>query len=161
MKKLLSVFLALVMLLSLLGVGVAVSAATPTAQVLEAVAGETIKIKFSEDDCYGVSGWIRSRITNCGPRTNFAARVWCATPECGCKNRLNAWYPIPMKTQRQRFWIPISSPSGLPAALPPTNAVRCCCVTATGCCGCCATIQRLCSLSLREKRTRRTTTAKD
>lgn len=59
MKKLLSVFLALVMLLSLLGVGVAVSAATPTAQVLEAVAGETIKIKFSEDDCYGVSGWIR------------------------------------------------------------------------------------------------------
>lgn len=59
MKKVFSVFLALVTLLSLLSVGVAVSAATPDTQVIEAAAGETIKIKFSEDDCYGVSGFIK------------------------------------------------------------------------------------------------------
>lgn len=58
MKKVFSVFLALVTLLSLLSVGVAVSAATPDTQVIEAAAGETIKIKFSEDNCYGVSGAI-------------------------------------------------------------------------------------------------------
>lgn len=56
MKKIFSVLLSLVMLMSLLSVGVAVSAATPDSQVIEAAAGETIKIKFSEDNCYGVSG---------------------------------------------------------------------------------------------------------
>ena len=58
MKKVFSVLLSLVMLMSLLSVGVAVSAATPDTQVIEAAAGETIKIKFSEDNCYGVSGAI-------------------------------------------------------------------------------------------------------
>ena len=58
MKKVFSVLLSLVMLMSLLSVGVvAVSAAsTPDSQVLEAYAGETIQIKFIEDNCYGVSG---------------------------------------------------------------------------------------------------------
>ena len=58
MKKVFSVLLSLVMLMSLLSVGVAVSAATPDTQVIEAYAGETIKIKFIEDNCYGVSGSI-------------------------------------------------------------------------------------------------------
>ena len=58
MKKVFSVLLALVTLMGLLNVGVAVSAATPDTQVIEAAAGETIKIKFSEDNCYGVSGAI-------------------------------------------------------------------------------------------------------
>ena len=58
MKKLFSVLLALVTLMGLLNVGVAVSAATPDTQVIEAAAGETIEIKFTEDNCYGVSGSI-------------------------------------------------------------------------------------------------------
>ena len=58
MKKVFSVLLSLVMLMSLLSVGVAVSAATPDSQVVEAYAGQSIKIKFTEDNCYGVSGAI-------------------------------------------------------------------------------------------------------
>ena len=58
MKKVFSVLLALVTLMGLLNVGVAVSAATPDTQVIEAAAGETIEIKFTEDNCYGVSGAI-------------------------------------------------------------------------------------------------------
>lgn len=58
MNKVFSVLLSLVMLISIMSVGVvAVSAAsTPDSQVLEAYAGETIQIKFIEDNCYGVSG---------------------------------------------------------------------------------------------------------
>lgn len=58
MKKLFSVLLSLVMLISVLSVGaVAVSAAsTPDSQVIEAYAGQSIQIKFIEDNCYGVSG---------------------------------------------------------------------------------------------------------
>ena len=59
MKKVFSVLLCLVMLMSLLSVGVTVSAATPDSQVIEATAGETVKIKFIEDDCFGVSGEIK------------------------------------------------------------------------------------------------------
>lgn len=58
MKKVFSVLFSLVMLMSLLSAGVAVCAATPEAQVIVVSAGETIQIKFSEDNCYGVSGAI-------------------------------------------------------------------------------------------------------
>ena len=56
-KKIMSVLLSVIMLLSVFSIGVAVSAATPATQTLQAEAGKTVKIKFSED-CYGCDGTI-------------------------------------------------------------------------------------------------------
>ena len=81
MKKLFSVLLSLVMLISVLSVGVvAVSAAsTPDSQVIEAYAGETIKVKFIEDNCYGVSGDIeysnRNLFSSLTPNTSSYGKI--------------------------------------------------------------------------------------
>ena len=55
-KKLLSLLLVVVTLTSFLSIGVAVSAATPTAKTEKVVAGGQVTVVFEEDDCYGVSG---------------------------------------------------------------------------------------------------------
>ena len=81
MKKVFSVLLSLVMLMSLLSVGVvAVSAAsTPDSQVVEAYAGQSIKIKFVEDSCYGVSGDIeysnRNLFSSLTPNTSSYGKI--------------------------------------------------------------------------------------
>ena len=81
MKKVFSVLLSLVMLISVMSVGVvAVSAAsTPDSQVLEAAAGETIQIKFIEDNCYGVSGDIeysnRNLFASLTPNTSSYGKI--------------------------------------------------------------------------------------
>lgn len=81
MKKVFSVLLSLVMLMSLLSVGVvAVSAAsTPDSQVVEAYAGQSVKIKFVEDNCYGVSGDIeysnRNLFSSLTPNTSSYGKI--------------------------------------------------------------------------------------
>lgn len=81
MKKVFSVLLSLVMLISVLSIGVvAVSAAsTPDSQVIEAYAGETIKVKFIEENCYGVSGDIeysnRNLFSSLTPNTSSLGKI--------------------------------------------------------------------------------------
>lgn len=59
-KKLFSVVLIVVMLASMFSLGmVAQAAATPSAQTIKAAPGETVTIKLSEGDCFGLDGSIK------------------------------------------------------------------------------------------------------
>ncbi len=55
-KRALSAILAAIMLFSCLCIGVAVSAASPATQTVKVYPGDTVKVVFSEDNCYGING---------------------------------------------------------------------------------------------------------
>ncbi|MBQ7035054.1 MAG: hypothetical protein IJN34_04905, partial [Clostridia bacterium] len=58
LKKVFSVVLIVVTLLSVMSLGVVANASTPAAQTIQAAPGETVTLKLSESDCYGISGSI-------------------------------------------------------------------------------------------------------
>lgn len=58
LKKVLSAVLVVVMLIGTLSLCVG-AASTPAAQTIEALPGETVTIRLSEADCYGISGEIK------------------------------------------------------------------------------------------------------
>ncbi len=58
LKKVFSVVLIVVTLLSVASLGVVANASTPAAQTIQAAPGETVTLKLSESDCYGISGSI-------------------------------------------------------------------------------------------------------
>lgn len=58
LKKVFPVVLIAAMLMSVLCTGVAVSASTPATQTIKAAAGETVTLRLTESDCYGISGSI-------------------------------------------------------------------------------------------------------
>ncbi len=79
-KKILSVVLVLATLLCFFNFGVAAYAATPTTQTtVNAYAGETVTVEFSEISCYGVSGDIsysnRSLFTSVTPVSSSYGQV--------------------------------------------------------------------------------------
>lgn len=77
-KRIISLFLALVTLFSLLNIGVAVAAATPDTQSVKATAGETVKLEFSVN-AYGTDGKIeydnRALFASVTPSTSPYGRV--------------------------------------------------------------------------------------